>query len=138
VDRQGVVTRTTALPLYNEFRAFQQEHAVPFVQQNPLQVWGPRQVYHALQVKRGCCCWQECKVDQAVGAPTSEVLYVFDEANPIDPLSLASLIQVRQMKVCDDALNDPANVAFHAPCALRSVDDIADECSFAEGDRTTP
>lgn len=38
--------------------------------------------------------WQECKVDQAVGAPTTEVLYVFDEANPIDPLSLASLIQV--------------------------------------------
>ena len=34
-------------------------------------------------------------MDEAVGAPTSEVLYVFDEANPIDPLSLASLIQVR-------------------------------------------
>jgi hypothetical protein len=40
-------------------------------------------------------------VDQAVGAPTSEVLYVFDEANPIDPLSLASLIQVCQMNLWD-------------------------------------
>lgn len=38
---------------------------------------------------------QECKVEKAVGAPTEEVLFIFDDANPIDPLSLASLIQVR-------------------------------------------
>ena len=43
-------------------------------------------------------------MDQAVGAPTSEVLYVFDEANPIDPLSLASLIQVRHRNAWERAL----------------------------------
>jgi len=33
-------------------------------------------------------------VSKTVGTPTAEVLYTFDDANPIDPLSLASLIQV--------------------------------------------
>lgn len=60
----------------------------------PSQIWGLEWVYKTLQGMCGCCWWQECKVDKAVGAPTSEVLYVFDEANPVDPLSLASLIQV--------------------------------------------
>lgn len=40
---------------------------------------------------------------KAVGAPTSEVLYIFDEANPIDPLSLASLIQVCHIHMWDCA-----------------------------------
>lgn len=33
-------------------------------------------------------------MSKTVGTPTAEVLYTFDDANPIDPLSLASLIQV--------------------------------------------
>ena len=38
---------------------------------------------------------QECMVAPTVGDATAEVLYTFDEAAPVDPLSLANLIQAK-------------------------------------------
>lgn len=72
--------------------------------------------YHSAPTFTG----KECKVQPTIGEETAEILYTFDDATPIDPLSLANLIQAKLATILQEGYQD-------------LIKQIASSASFAPG-----